>query len=495
MSDKRSKFEGVAGEAPLVVTGSFGLGGGAMRREPSAEKGRISLGGGRPSFSSDVVTASPSRSVSSSSPSIASEPDLARGTASEAPPAIDSLLRATALSRAGSVSSLQVETGSNSGGDLDGLKTPTSPTGPPSPLSSPMVAGTAVLDDPVPSIDAATPLEPHTPLRGPLTSLRAGPTRTMSTLSISSMQVETGSSTSDETPGDFRSSAPAVDTPTGLRGKTFEVETFDTSVNAEGTGLGMEVTPLDRDALEAEQERLKVIATKEAIDAYEKEEDGNVSPRARTPPVFSTFPPSAAPLSAPALVSSHSRNSISSISSHHSDISEVRMDDLDDVQDEHVTPKVEQESFFPVVPKKEEPEDEPAYDYLDAYGSPPPSAKRVEEAPGMPRVKCADCDASFDLLDLADHACVPSSHPPALPSKSVEPTKTEPPLSVPVDVDDIYEDIFDDEPERTPHDELDMPEDVPQDVVDETPRPVKTKGYDSADEEGGGWATVTSTRG
>lgn len=418
ISDKIKKFQqGTSGEAPLVPTGSFGLGG--TRREPSSGNGisnRVaSLGGGRAAVPLGVVKpfsrsvsvgsgAQMSRQASTSSESTASSVgDVPAATAGDvtglaSPPFLSASNRLDSFaSTTQSISSMIVETGSDSA-----VGTPTS-SAYPSPLSSPLLS-TAVdqsepspieLNNTKPEIIAPTPAMP-----GPLAALR-GPQRTNSGLSVSSMLVEDGSVTSED--GDDSSSSK-------------EKEKAEVPATIGGEGTEVEIQP-----------------------EVENEEEIAAPERSKTP-VLSTFAPldgtnkalpelAAAVPEIPLLTSDDSPDDplAASIVTLHAPVVEPIE------KDTAVTPPPLIQVVEPVIlatasialadelatPRalvttdEHEGEDDGGYgDLLDDFAASEPTSPVREVPPkpiglGMPKVKCSDCSAEVDLMELADHTCTP----------------------------------------------------------------------------------------
>lgn len=281
ISDRIKKFE--TGERALLpaVGGSFSFGG---YRAPSSVRertGRVaSLGGGRANV--PLLDVKQTRSVSASAHSGPSSP-----TTSITPPnfsptieisdtststtfSFDSPPSRSTSALSGtytptSISSLDVETGSlasDAGRDLDGISTPTEASFASSPLSSPIIEAAFMTKSEADTFGA---------LKGPVSALRPV-RRTTSTLSVSSLVVERGSdngSIASEGVADLKD-VKGLDTPTGLDGKTYDVETFVGTVGREsGDGLGLNV--LANDPNEVDNERARVRATNAELEKYEGE--------------------------------------------------------------------------------------------------------------------------------------------------------------------------------------------------------------------------------
>lgn len=356
------------------------------------------------------------------------------------------------------------------------------------------------------------------------------------------MLVETGSSTSEDGEKVNTIGALEVETPTGLEGKTFEVETYDSTVNAEtGAGLGMSVEQDDgdRERKEQEQERRMVAATNEELKQYESEKIDATAPRANQPadaptpsaksliPVFPTYSTEDSPPLIPSpLAVSRSKDSEGS---HHdeSDIGETSLNDhqgnssIDVFETPRIgsgtlTPRSEVESVEET-PKEGEEEDGSGYgDYLDDYASLPSPRQAGNDERKKNLVKCSDCAAEVDLLVLADHDCSPRplSTPTLAPTTPQLGSSTQSPhgkstsqtlldsipsttaMELPEDVDEDQDDPLADYLDSRSSVELDMP----QDVVEESPgRGGGEKGRargeqfpedEDNDESADGWATV-----
>lgn len=470
--------------------GSFGLGG--VRRDPSnldgKEKGRVaSLGGGRANVPLGVVTAS--RSVSVGGGVRASKDDADRGSQHSSsrsssidrgipaspvqsssptfdyktppndsnssstlmgPPTVLADLRANSTM---SVSSMTVETGSTHSGRTgeDSLDTPTSQSAYASPIASPIFqpvllsAGepVALKLDPTPSDDVSTLPEL---LRGPLATLRGGPTRTASALSVSSMLVEDGSQASEGV-------ANLSDLSLGTElGDDFNVKLVPTTVGESESGILSGGAPEQTE----EANRIREEQTKLELEKYEREvEDATAAPippsmgtreTVLTPgleeekkevqeekkvvtPVLSTFAtlPSGQDLFATS-VSISSLSSLTSRQSIESDIGDHKFADLD-VTPEH-TPKLGsseyntprssgfggEEDHFGTSPHAHSQEDDES-GYGDILDDLTADDKVVPSSPGMPKVRCNDCSKEVELMELADHTCAPSLLAPAI-SKS-----------------------------------------------------------------------------
>lgn len=456
IGDKIARFQqGTNGEAPLIPTGSFGLGG--VRRDPSSgaggEKGRVaSLGGGRAAVPLDVVkgttrSASPSStagrdgasemrrggsassrgsSVDGSNPLVAPTTPSPEPSPPSTPAFLSSLTRADSISsidQAGSrtpasISSMNVETGSlksDSGADPAGLSTPIATSPVSSPLSSPIVDAMLMPENPVAITLDSSPDPPF--LRGPVASLKA-PRRTASTLSVSSMVVEHGSEASEGV-GNLEE----VRTPTGLEGKTFETETFPSTVGAEeGTGLGLDVEmEEDEDA-----EKAKEAATKAELERYEREVEDATKPLVVEEVVEAPSDPVEEP--AKEVVEEAAKEAIEQPAK------EV-------VEEENETPVLLAAPLEAAVPvdtiqlglsasaasDDENHDSEGGYgDFLDEFADEDDSAAGLGPS-GMPLVKCSDCSQEVDLLELADHTCAPKSPSPAAPTT----TTFSPPRPIP----------------------------------------------------------------
>ena len=563
MSERRERFH-IEGEAALKPTGSFSLGG--VRREPSEGVGErggqrfASLGGGRAKVplmtvrsasqgaGGRVATDSRPASPSPTAPGAATPP-------ANPAPVSNSPTLTTQLSRAASVSSLAVETGSLASDvgavSEDFVETPTTAIAP-SPLSSPMV-GAAPAIDLVTPVDLDSSTQSLSALRQPPGSLLAHQ-RQNSALSVSSMLVETGSSASEDGEKVGAVGTPEVETPTGLEGKTFEVETYDSTVNAEaGAGLGMSVEQDDgdRERKEEEQERRMVAATNEELKQYESEKIDATAPRANQSAdvpsasaksliaVFQTYSTEDSPPLIPStLVVSRSQNSQGS---HHdeSDIGETSVNDHqgDSSVDVFETPRIGSGTLTPksettfesveeVLKESEEEEGSGYGDYLEDYASLPSPRQAVNEE-RKTLVRCSDCAAEIDLAVLGDHDCSPrplstltlalttpqlgSSTQPHTPPKSLNATDpsrstsqnlldsipSTTAMEMPEDVDDDQDDPLADYLDSRSSVELDIPQDV---VVDSLKRrggergDARGRGQFAEDEDdeksADGWATV-----
>lgn len=352
--------------------------------------------------------------------------------------------------------------------------------------------------------------------------------------------VETGSSTSEDGDKASHISAPEVETPTGLEGKTFEVETYDSTVMAEsGAGLGMSVELNDgeREKKEEEQERRMVASTNAELKQYEGEAETDVTaPRADQPvdgtsvsaksrtPVFATYSNDASPPLIPApVVVSRSQDS----PQDESDIGETSMEQGDDSIDVFETPRIgsgsqtpRSEGTFESVeePLKEADEEGSGYgDYLDDYATlPSPREALTNDSERKIPVKCSDCAIETDLLSLPDHECSPrplstTVFPPKSPQLASSASPASSPstqrtqvvldaipsttaLELPEDVDADHEDPLADYLESRESLELDMPQDV---EVESPKRRGATRGGGGSGEfpkdeedDDSGWATV-----
>ncbi|SGY72791.1 BQ5605_C005g03209 [Microbotryum silenes-dioicae] len=453
ISDKISRFQANAEDAPLVPLGSFGLGG--VRREPSSgisgaasDRRVASLGLGRAAVPLASVT--PIRSVSSGVPSSSPTPKIGgsnfstrssspTATFSPTAPGLASMTSTIDASRqdsaggddagssagtptssrassqygglsadlkssssggsdmlahdrglltrhdsslsvassettaAGSESSLNVETGSLTselGPDPKSITIADLLTaGANSPLSSPVLSALVnpveiTVDEPEVSsrwTTAGGSLRAfNKPLKGPLDALKT-PSRSRSSVSVSSMLVETGSTTSEDGDGQSTTSEGPLTPRAEEEEKPFPTTVGPADDEEESSGMA---TPNRSEQDEEAREQ----ATKAELEKYEGEEFDAVAPRF--------------------------------------------------AEDEEEKNSVETPA--PVVSA----EASDSYgDMLDDYGSPTPDQPKSPISPmpgGMPMVKCSDCGANVDLMELVDHVCAPASS--ASPSASIAQT-------------------------------------------------------------------------
>lgn len=355
------------------------------------------------------------------------------------------LLRREGVMTPGSVSSLNVETGSlpsDSGADPASIENPivsvnSSSSQPPStssavssarnsPLSSPIIEAALIEgESPIPISLSHSPNPTSAPvLRGPLDTLRAPP-RSLSTISLSSMFVETGSVASvDDHKTDEEINAEEKTTPTSV--------SFPSVVGSDRDVDEIAVeNQAKREAAEERREESKVKQTKLALDAYEKEagdepaapvlaseEDLHVVPAEVPPPtvdheiptmvptpILSTFEP----LSGDDLPRSVTLSSLISFP----DVSPPPHIEDNEEGDTTITT-----SNDPEVPGEEEGSYSNILDDLTDDKPLPPSPEVV---PTMPTVKCSDCSANLSLAELGEHSCAPSSLPPAISSAPTSP--------------------------------------------------------------------------
>lgn len=304
--------------------------------------------------------------------------------------------RRSSLTSTRSINSVRVETGSipDTGVNVDLLKTPSgSPNLSPiatSPLSLPLIAGTAILDTiAIPPLDE--PLNLDGPLKTPFNKL-------LRAQSVSSMLVETGNDSDDDTRGE----AIELDDDDG---KVFEVENEKLESVAEGSKESEEQKIEEERRMEERKEE----ATKASIDRYENETEDEIPPPpiAKTTPVFSTYS-----TSEPIVMS----------------LPESKAEE---------TPSATEEDFD-------------LDDY--AYGTPPTSAG-IANRPGISSlVRCGTCSQAVELAVLGDHSCLPTS-PGASENGRLNGGMRGLSSSFPEDVEEIepsiYDSIFtDDEPIR-----------------------------------------------
>lgn len=287
---------------------------------------------------------------------------------------------ASGVTTPGSVSSLYVETGSMTsdvGPDPSSLSTPTPTAGSrttsraSSPLSSPIVDAT-MLDEDVPR-PLDLDLRSAASLKGPLTSLKVdGPSRSSSTVSMSSMFVETGS---DADAGDVPTPGAGRTTPTPTSIPATPAPADDDDVE-KPTAAPVETEEEHDDAKEMARE----VSTQNELDAYEQEETDITA------------------------AGSSSLVAVATVSDW------PATDDANAVAprptSEAATPREE-----PVVEVKE-PSTPPALSNFAPLDLDTPAP--ADEGSGMPTVKCSDCGNLIDLMELSDHSCGPSQRPPAL---------------------------------------------------------------------------------
>ncbi|SCV69089.1 BQ2448_2109 [Microbotryum intermedium] len=452
ISDKISRFQANAEDAPLVPLGSFGLGG--VRREPSSgisgaasDRRVASLGLGRAAVPLASVT--PIRSVSSGGnggggPSSSTTPKIGRSnlsTRSSSPtatfsPTAPALTSATSTAdassqdsaggddagssagtptssrassqygglsaefkssssggsdmlandrglfarhdssfsvassettTAGSESSLNVETGSlisELGPDPKSITIADSLTASvSSPLSSPVLSALVnpveiTVDEPEISSRSTTaggsPRAFNKPLKGPLDALKT-PSRSRSSVSVSSMLVETGSTASEDGDGQSTTSDGPLTPRAEEEEKPFPTTVGPADDDEETSGMA---TPNRSEQDEEAREQ----ATQAELEKYEGEEFDAVAPR------FAE-------------------------------------------EDEE---KSLVEAPVPTAPDASTEADDSYGDMLDGYGSPTPDEPKSPISPmpgGMPMVKCSDCGTDVDLMELVDHTCAPSTSP------------------------------------------------------------------------------------
>ncbi|GAA5985156.1 hypothetical protein JCM11641_005469 [Rhodosporidiobolus odoratus] len=404
VSDKISRFQANAETAPLLPEGgSFGLAPARARapgsKDRGVEKGRVaSLGGGRAPVPLHAVAP---RSVSTGgSPSTRSE----AGSSGE--------------SRSGS----RVASRESSAGAEE--QRPTTPGGEPTPVPSPTASSSSVVEQPgeeVPSL--SLPPAPSTP----------------GALSVSSMRVETGSLTDEgaaPNPADIDISAAnlAGETHSPLSSPVVAAIAYPPPSSASvssADGIAPSIpTSASKgllDSLRAPSRAGSIASLSSMIVEAPSEDVANLSEisRAATP---TAEPPGLVKAAEDERSRSASPGGEAASEEQRSARTDAELALYEEDEADPAAPAQGAESAGPGSNGDlSGARDAMAVSVSDAsHGSPEDvtSATAMAEDEGadsMPKVKCSDCSAELDLMQLADHSCASSSLPPYLTSPPASP--------------------------------------------------------------------------
>ncbi|KAI5480196.1 hypothetical protein MNV49_001524 [Pseudohyphozyma bogoriensis] len=334
-----------------------------------------------------------------------------------------------------------------------------------SPLSSPIVEATLIDEEAVPpALDIPPSVAGGAPLKSGLDGLKA-PVRSGSAMSVSSMAVETGSVASQE----------------GAESTT--TEDVVPSVVGDEEAISPVVSGGKTEAEEEQLEQEKKEQTQKELDEYEKEDtDVTVPPEevlhitlpkptaeeAITMPAIIVpespvapvpvaedpgveVPVQLATLSPPALSTLAPLNdpeqtmprsvTLTSLQSEIDDsvapvsasTSAVVSKPEEPTQIADILAVNEVEPAAPIEEKEDEEQHASYSSYLDDYANDDEEKQRAATpvSPGMPQVKCSDCQRMINLMELADHSCDSSALPPAISSHPSSPAASikSPPMS------------------------------------------------------------------
>ncbi|GAA6006435.1 hypothetical protein JCM11491_004957 [Sporobolomyces phaffii] len=402
ISDKISRFQANAEETPLLPSGgSFGL----APARPSAfrdgskgsERGRVaSLGAGRAPVPLNVVT--PTRSVSTGN--IGATPRTASENGS-----VGSGTRGSVGSGGGEDSRPGTPSASRRGSTQGSSATPSQ-------------NDVAIASD-----------SPSSHLDNHLANLLTPGPRTPGAMSVSSMNVETGSIASE---GD-RNASEADLTPS--LGPTDVREPSDIpGVDQQGRDKSLDL-PASNSSVASSDDfppTPPALPVKGPLD-HLRQPSRSASIASLSSLVVEAPPDDVADLSA--ISNSGRPSTISEVASEPRTI--VTPTPTDDGNEEDEADEKRLERTNEELTRYERDEEDPT-----AHGPGPenngdrglpvrPTWEAEDDAAGMPKAKCSDCDADVDLVELADHSCAPSREPPSLTSPPASPANRHTELAEP----------------------------------------------------------------